>query len=44
MDSLEQTAKDLDRLEQQLRDLLGQCQNLREENQSLHTRYDSWRR
>ena len=41
MDSLEQTDKDLQRLEDQLRALLGQIQKLREENQSLHTRQDS---
>jgi cell division protein ZapB len=41
MDSLEQTAKDLDRLEEQLRSLLHQCQQLREENHSLQTRQES---
>ena len=41
MDSLEQTDKDLHRLEMQLHKLLGQIQKLREENQSLHVRQDS---
>ena len=41
MDSLEQTGKDLERLEQQLHKLLAQIQNLREENRSLQTRQDS---
>lgn len=41
MDSLEQAAKDLDRLEQQLRGLLEQCRKLREENQSLQNRQES---
>ena len=41
MDSLEQTDKDLQRLETQLHKLLAQIQKLREENQSLHTRQNS---
>ena len=41
MDSLEQTDKDLRRLEKQLHTLLGQIEKLREENRSLHTRQDS---
>jgi cell division protein ZapB len=41
MDSLEQTGKDLQRLEQQLRKLLEQTQKLGEENRSLQTRQDS---
>jgi cell division protein ZapB len=41
MDSIEQTDKDLQRLENQLRKLLTQIQKLREENQSLHTRQDA---
>lgn len=41
MDSLEQTDKDLQRLEDQLRTLIGQIQKLREENRSLHTRQES---
>jgi cell division protein ZapB len=41
MDSLEQTAKDLQRLEQQLRQLLEQTRKLREENKSLQCRQDS---
>jgi cell division protein ZapB len=41
MDSLEQAAKDLDRLEQQLKGLLDQCRKLREENQSLQNRQES---
>ena len=41
MDSLEQTDKDLQRLEEQLRTLLGQINKLREENQSLHVRQDT---
>ena len=41
MDSLEQTDKDLLRLETQLRNLLTQIQKLREENQSLHTRQEA---
>jgi cell division protein ZapB len=41
MDSLEQTGKDLQRLEQQLRKLLEQTQKLSEENKSLQTRQDS---
>jgi len=40
MDSLEQTDKDLQRLENQLHKLLAQIQKLREENVSLHTRQD----
>ena len=40
MDSLEQTDKDLQRLEKQLRNLLTQIQKLREENLSLHARQD----
>jgi cell division protein ZapB len=38
MNSLEQTAKDLERLERQMRTLLEQIGKLREENQSLQTR------
>lgn len=41
MDSLEQTDKDLKRLETQLRTLLAQIQKLREENQSLHARQEA---
>jgi cell division protein ZapB len=41
MDSLEQTDKDLQRLEDQLRTLLSQIQKLREENHSLHVRQDT---
>lgn len=41
MDSLEQTDKDLQRLEKQLRALLTQIQKLREENQSLHVRQEA---
>ena len=41
MDSLEQTDKDLQRLEKQLRTLLAQIQKLREENQSLHARQEA---
>lgn len=41
MDSLEQTGKDLDRLEQQLKLLLEQTLKLREENQSLQNRQES---
>jgi cell division protein ZapB len=41
MDSLEQTGKDLQRLEQQLRKLLEQTQKLSEENKSLQVRQDS---
>lgn len=41
MDSLEQTAKDLQRLEQQLHQLLEQTRKLREENKSLQCRQDS---
>jgi cell division protein ZapB len=41
MDSLEQTDKDLQRLEDQLRTLLSQITKLREENQSLHVRQES---
>ena len=40
MDSLEQTGKDLQRLEQQLHKLLGQTRKLREENKSLQVRQD----
>jgi len=40
MDSLEQTGKDLDRLEQQLKLLLEQTLKLREENQSLQNRQE----
>ena len=41
MDSLEQTGKDLQRLEQHLRKLLAQTEKLSEENASLQTRQDS---
>ena len=41
MDSLEQTDKDLQRLEDQLRKLLVQIAKRREENQSLHVRQDT---
>ena len=41
MDSLEQTGKDLQRLEQQLRKLLEQTRKLREENKSFQVRQDS---
>lgn len=41
MDSLEQAARDLDRLEQQLRNLLAQCQRLKEENLSLQNRQET---
>ena len=41
MDSLEQTGKDLQRLELQLRKLLEQTQKLTEENTSLQTRQKS---
>ncbi len=41
MDSLEQTDKDLQRLEKQLRTLLTQIQKLREENHSLHVRQEA---
>ena len=41
MDSLEQTDKDLQRLEAQLRKLLTQIQKLGEENQSLHARQEA---
>ena len=41
MDSLEQTGKDLQRLEQQLRKLLEQTQKLSSENKSLQARQDS---
>ena len=41
MDSLEQTDKDLQRLEDQLCTLLSQIQKLREENHSLHVRQET---
>jgi len=41
MDTIEQTGKDLARLEHQLNGLLAQCQKLREENLSLMSRQDS---
>lgn len=41
MDSLEQTDKDLQRLEKQLRTLLTQIQKLSEENHSLHVRQEA---
>jgi cell division protein ZapB len=41
MDTLEQTGKDLARLELQLNSLLEQCRRLREENQSLLSRQES---
>jgi cell division protein ZapB len=41
MDPLEQTGKDLERLEQHLKKLLEQCRQLREENLSLQNRQDS---
>ena len=41
MDTLEQTGKDLARLELQLNSLLDQCRKLREENQSLLNRQES---
>ena len=41
MDSLEQAGKDLDRLEQQLTNLLDHCRKLREENLSLQNRQES---
>ena len=41
MDSLEQTNKDLQRLEIQLHQLLAQIQKLSEENQSLHARQEA---
>ena len=41
MDSLEQTDRDLQRLEKQLRALLTQIQKLSEENHSLHVRQDA---
>ena len=40
MDSLEQAAKDLERLEQQLIALLDQCKKLREDNASLQSRQE----
>ncbi len=41
MDSLEQTGKDLQRLESHLRKLLEKTQKLSEENRSLQARQDS---
>jgi cell division protein ZapB len=41
MDALEQTGKDLERLEAHLKTLLEQCRQLREENQSLQSRQDT---
>jgi cell division protein ZapB len=41
MDTLEQTGKDLERLELQLHSLLEQCRKLREENHSLLSRQES---
>lgn len=41
MDTLEQTGKDLERLELQLNSLLAQCRKLREENHSLLNRQES---
>ena len=41
MDTLEQTAKDLARLELQLNSLLEQCRKLREENHSLLNRQET---
>jgi cell division protein ZapB len=41
MDTVEQTGKDLARLELQLNSLLVQCQKLRDENLSLMSRQDS---
>jgi len=41
MDSLEQTDKDLQRLEKQLHTLLAQIQKLGEENHSLHARQEA---
>jgi cell division protein ZapB len=41
MDSLDQTGKDLERLEGQLKLLLKQTQKLREENRSLQNRQES---
>ena len=41
MDSLEQTDKYRQRLEEQLRTLLAQITKLREENQSLHVRQET---
>jgi cell division protein ZapB len=41
MNTVEQTGKDLARLELQLNSLLVQCQKLRDENLSLMSRQDS---
>jgi cell division protein ZapB len=41
MDTLEQTGRDLERLEQQLQALLAQIRKLKEENHSLQARQDS---
>lgn len=41
MDSLDQTGRDLERLESQLKRLLEQVRQLREENQSLQSRQDT---
>lgn len=41
MDTLEQTGKDLERLELQLHSLLEHCRKLREENHSLLSRQES---
>lgn len=41
MDSLEQSTRDLERLEAKLRQLLDQVRRLREENESLQSRQES---
>ena len=41
MEHLEQTGKDLERLEAHLKKLLEQCQQLREENESLQSRQEA---
>jgi len=41
MDTLEQTGRDLERLEQQMRALLRQIEKLKEENHSLQARQES---
>ena len=41
MDHLEQTGKDLERLEAHLKKLLEECRQLREENESLQSRQET---
>ncbi len=41
MESLEQTGKDLERLEAHLKTLLEQCRQLKEENLSLQNRQEA---